>query len=147
MDKFKIDRFNSEYPNDVEFPEFYSLDNTDLLRLQNRLFDKSNVKDRDLLKLTKTLNYQASVIPEINAEHEGFYLSSAFSHENIKPNEWIYLNWYRYDQVDKMRFSDLEKYFDAIWYPSSDDLDIFDDSYAWILSIRHDGVLSLLRFS
>ncbi|MDD2814305.1 MAG: hypothetical protein PHP00_01000 [Thiotrichaceae bacterium] len=146
MEMFKIEHFKTAYPN-IEFPEFYNVDNADLLRLQNRLFDKLNVKDRDLLKLTKTLNSRTSVISGVNAEHEDFCLSSVLFHENIKPNEWVYLNWYRYDQVDKMIFSELEKYFDDIWYPSSDDLDIFDDSYAWILSIRHYGVLSLLRFT
>ncbi len=111
MEMFKIEHFKTAYPN-IEFPEFYSLDDADLPRLQNRLFDKLNIKDRDLLKLTKTLNSLASIISAVNAENEGFYLSSVFSHENIRPNEWVYLNWYRYDQVDKIRFSDLEKYFD-----------------------------------
>ena len=144
MEMFKIEHFKTEYPG-IAFPEFHSLDETELLILQSHLFDKLDSKDKDLLKLTKTFNSMASVISNINAKNEGFYLLSVLSTANIKPNEFIYLNWYRYDQVDKMRFFDLEKYFDNIWYPSSDDLDIFDDSYAWILSVRHDGALSLLE--
>lgn len=146
MEMFKIEHFKREYPN-AEFPEFYSLNNIELRVLQNCWFSKLGFKDRDLLILTNTLNAQSLPIPDTNAEDKGFCLSNVLFHEHIKPNEWIYLNWYRYDQIDKMKFSELEKYFDDIWYPSSDDLDIFDDSYAWILSIRHDGVLSLLKFT
>ena len=39
MELFKIRHFKAEYPN-MEFPEFYSLDDAELLILQNSLFDK-----------------------------------------------------------------------------------------------------------
>jgi len=145
MDSFKIEHFKTEYPN-IAFPECHSLDNTELLILQNHLFDKLSFKNRDLLELTKKLNDLASVIFDVNAENEDFCLSSVLTGKNIKPNRLVYLNWYRYDQIDKIGFADLEKYFDSIWYPISDDLDIFDDSYSWILSVSHDGVVSLLIF-
>ncbi|MBY0263137.1 MAG: hypothetical protein K2Q20_12385 [Phycisphaerales bacterium] len=31
------------------------------------------------------------------------------------------------------------KYWDDLWYPSSDDLTVFDSSLSWLLSVWHDG--------
>ena len=36
-------------------------------------------------------------------------------------------------------------YFSDIWYPSVDDIIIFDDSYKICMMIRHDGVIYLLN--
>lgn len=35
--------------------------------------------------------------------------------------------------------------FSDIWYPSVDDIIIFDDSYKVCMMIRHDGVIYLLN--
>lgn len=42
-------------------------------------------------------------------------------------------------------FNDIVKYFSDIWYPSVDDIIIFDDSYKVCMMIRHDGVIYLLN--
>lgn len=44
-----------------------------------------------------------------------------------------------------MSFVDLANFFDYIWFPSSDDVDIFDASFDWILSIDHAGFVKLLN--
>lgn len=43
-----------------------------------------------------------------------------------------------------MRFKDLTEHFDYIWYPGPDDIEIFDDSLSWILSVDHGGYLRVL---
>lgn len=48
----------------------------------------------------------------------------------IKPQTNVYINWYRYDQVDEMAFVDLDKCFADIWYPGPDDIDIFDSEFS-----------------
>jgi hypothetical protein len=65
----------------------------------------------------------------------------------VTSSETIFLNWYRYDDVDEMRLADVTKFFEDIWYPSSDDLDIFDESLRWILSIRHDGEVKYVNLA
>ena len=63
---------------------------------------------------------------------------------NIKPNLQVYLNWYSFTDIDILNIIFLDKYFFDIWYPISDDIDIFDESLNWFLSIRHDGNVVLL---
>jgi len=36
-------------------------------------------------------------------------------------------------------FDDLFKFFSDIWYPSLDDIEIFDINLNWIISVRHYG--------
>jgi len=55
------------------------------------------------------------------------------------------LNWYRFDKIDELRFVDLCEKFEDIWYPSSDDLDIFDRNMNWLISIEHSGSIRVLR--
>jgi hypothetical protein len=57
----------------------------------------------------------------------------------------VYLNWYRFDDIDQIDLADLDRYFFDIWYPDSDDLDVFDDSADWIVSIAHHGNVRLFR--
>jgi len=63
----------------------------------------------------------------------------------ISAEKKVYVNWYRYDNVDEIQFVDLTKYFDDIWYPGLDDIDIFDATFSWILSISHDGAVRSAR--
>ena len=37
------------------------------------------------------------------------------------------------------------KYFDDIWYPDSDDIDIFDQTLSWILTVLHNGDVKILQ--
>jgi hypothetical protein len=52
-----------------------------------------------------------------------------------------FLNWYRFDKVDELKFDDLCEVFDDLWYPSSDDLDILNPNINWVVSIEHFGQL------
>ncbi|WP_234399978.1 hypothetical protein [Campylobacter concisus] len=40
-----------------------------------------------------------------------------------------------------MRFDDLSKFFSDIWYPSLNDIEIFDINLNWIISVRHYGAI------
>jgi hypothetical protein len=56
------------------------------------------------------------------------------------------VSWYRVDQIDEIAFDDLATWFDDIWYPNSDDLDICDDTLSWVVSINHEGDVNWIRF-
>jgi len=81
----------------------------------------------------------------INAENEHFDLAAVAKDLGISAEKKVYVNWYRYDNVDEIQFVDLTKYFDDIWYPGPDDIDIFDATFSWILSISHDGAVRSAR--
>ena len=43
-------------------------------------------------------------------------------------------------------FAIVSKYFSDIWYPSTDDIDVFDSSVSWILSVNHEGEIRSMHF-
>ena len=63
----------------------------------------------------------------------------------LECSESLYLNWYRFDDVDEMKAEDLSRMFDDIWYPGPDDLDLIHAEAHWILSIDHEGFVKFLN--
>lgn len=139
MEDFKILNFQSKSQGEV-FPWFRSLNKSELERIAEKisLLMNEDVKG-DLLELVMKVVERAAILPRFNAEDEGFALSSVLKELNIIPMEKVYVNWYRFDNIDEIRFQDLNNYFSDIWYPGPDDIDIFDESLSWILSISHNG--------
>lgn len=93
-----------------------------------------------LISKIGTLNF----IPYFNTNNETecqlseLFNTLAFSLSNV------FINWYRFDDIDKMSLKDLDQYFYDIWFPATDDIDIFDDTFKWIVSIFHDGIISCI---
>ena len=95
----------------------------------------------------KQISSQSKCIDEaINANSKSFELLATLRKLNVLPQERAYLNFYRFDNIDEMSIFDVSADFRFIWYPQSDDIDIFDSTLTWILSVSHDGELSLVRF-
>lgn len=82
--------------------------------------------------------------PEANAA-EDFALLPTLAALGIAPLPELFLNWARFEEVDAFQTADVARYFDDLWYPVADDLDLFDASLSWVVSIRHDGVVSFIR--
>lgn len=74
-----------------------------------------------------------------------FDLAKLVQHLGINPAVDIYLNWYRFDEVDMISLGDVSAYWSDIWYPATDDVDIFDESCTWILSVSHAADVSYAR--
>lgn len=139
MENFKIDLFKEEY--NIDFPYFTHLTKEECDFFIREIINKYNIKNSE--KLVEELNIVQSVIHDFNAD-ENFKLVDLFENYNIKYNSKIFINWYKFDNIDEMELVDLDKYFYDIWFPSSDDIDLFDESLNWILSIRHDGCITLI---
>ncbi|MCL5773492.1 MAG: hypothetical protein M1536_03850 [Firmicutes bacterium] len=150
MEQFKIEHFESDGPW-RSFPEFVTLskDEADRIRLTfERKTGIDTTKDKwDLLRYLESLSCQ---VKNVNAESEDFDLSLIAYKVGLKPRDEIYINWDDFTTIDRMNFLDLSKYFDDIWYPGPDDIEIFDDTFSWILFISHWGgvnFLDLTKFS
>lgn len=144
MEEFKIKLFE-EKNGKSSFPKHVNLNEQQCLDILNLLKSKyEDIKDFDSLNFIKFLSDSQKFLLEFNAESESFSLRQCIDKLKIKPNEEVYINWYRFDDIDKIRFSDLEMWFTDIWFPASDDIDIFDSSFDWLISIRHDGQVSYL---
>jgi hypothetical protein len=97
------------------------------------------------LTLTKQLFELTRPCGGPNAEDDDFHLQETMVRVGITPQKTVYVNWYRYDEIDEMHFAELAKYFDDIWYPSSDDIDLFDSTFSWLVEIPHYGVVQWCR--
>jgi len=63
----------------------------------------------------------------------------------IEPYAEILINWDRLEGIFKMSFADLDRFWDDIWYSAIDDIELFDESYEWMLAVDHHGCLFLFK--
>jgi hypothetical protein len=145
MDKLKIDNFSKTHC-EIDFPKYISLDSDSAKKIQSLIAEKLKLEDcSDGLSLVRKIDALGKLCKGIDAEDEKFSFSNAISLSGLRNPEHVYVNWYRYDDIDKLNFDDFDKYFDDLWYPGVDDIDIFDDSLTWILSVSHSGQIKVLR--
>ncbi len=96
----------------------------------------------------------ASLVAEISKRQslhdkcvdQGFELDLILKSAGIVSPKNVFINWYQFDNIDVMTSKDVVRYFDDLWYPSSDDIDLFDSSFAWVVSVRHDGIVAIVKF-
>jgi len=77
---------------------------------------------------------------------DSFDLRRVLCSIEIVPEDHVYINWYRFDKLDRMAVDDLAQYFDDVWYPSSDDIDLFDSTLSWVLSVTDEGYIRFVKF-
>lgn len=139
MEEIKIKNYESDHLGQ-SFPSFATLGRKDCADKAAAIATKFNIPNGlPGLELVKKISSLSEVCAEFDANQANFRMSSVLTSKGIVPNGWIYLNWYRFDKIDKILIVDFEEYFHDIWYPDSDDVDVFDESLDWILSIGHDG--------
>lgn len=145
MEKIKLDNFSNEYPG-RDFPEYVSLSKSacsDIAQSIQEKFALANATDR--LTLVKAIDALAKPCEVASHVGEDFDLNALLNACGINAADVVYINWHRYDKIDRLKRYDLASRFYDIWYPDVDDIDVFDDSLSWILSVRHDGYIKLLR--
>ena len=113
-----------------------------MLKLREKLLHKFSLNNIDeFFKIDKF-----SRLDGFNADEENFDLKTAFSELGIAtPNE-IYINFNKFESIDILRFDDLSKFFSDIWYPSLDDIEIFDINLSFIVLVRHYGAIYYFIF-
>ena len=145
MDIAKIERFQLDNPGQ-SFPPFRRLNAKESEEIRESIMGKLSL-DRGTsgLALANRVLELSVALEGPNAEAEGFSLLPVFEELCLKPQESVYVNWYRYDNIDSVAFKDLVAVFDYVWYPAADDIDLFDASLNWILSITHYGQICILK--
>lgn len=144
MNKIKLDHFRTNNPG-KEFPEYSSLSSHDTNFIRKTLRKALSIDSRITdLEFTILVDKMQTVVPECNALRDNFDLRDVFNACCIHPHNKVYINWYRYDDIDELDLEDFIKHFDDIWYPHSDDIDIFDSAFSWIVSVSHNGIIKFL---
>ena len=140
MDQIKLENFRKEHG--FKMPIIRSLSAGECLKIRENLLHKFSLDDLDeFFKIDKF-----SRLDGFNADEEKFDLKAAFRKLNIAtPNE-ICINFNKFESIDILHFDDLSKFFSDIWYPSLDDIEIFDIHLSFILSVRHYGAIYYFTF-
>ncbi|MDU2008635.1 MAG: heat-shock protein [Campylobacter concisus] len=135
MDQIKLENFRKEHG--FEIPIVRSLSNDECIKIRENLLHKFSLDDIDeFFKIDKF-----SRLDGFNADEAIFDLNTAFSKLDIAtPNE-ICINFNKFESIDILHFDDLSKFFSDIWYPSLDDIEIFDINLSFIISVRHYGAI------
>ncbi|WP_439590392.1 hypothetical protein [Hydrogenophaga sp.] len=145
MEKIKIENFLKDHCGN-KFPEYESLSKVACSTLAQSICEKLSLPNStDGLTLVKTIDSMARPCEAKANASENFDLNALLDSCGIDAEDAVYINWYRYDQIDRLKRNDVSNNFYDIWYPNVDSIDIFDDSLSWILLVRHDGYIKLLR--
>jgi len=145
MYKKRIEIFENENPGE-SFPDFETLypgvAESIRLKILRRVGLNQSTSPGELIdKLYTMYNW----LKGFSADSEKFDLSTVFEKIQIQPEEYIYINWYRFDHIDKMKFIDLCKYLEYIWYAGPDDIEIFDNTLKWMIAINHSGGIGFIN--
>jgi hypothetical protein len=144
MEHFKKELFKSRYG--VPFPDIHSLsaeEREQILTLLKRRLGATS--DGDIMTVLHKLDEHQKVVNGASADSDEFDLAQVIP-VPVPVDQVVLVNWYRFDDVDAVKFETLTKYFGDIWYPASDDIDIFDSRVSWVVSVRHDGTVKGTQF-
>lgn len=142
MEEFKIDYFKERNAS-KEFPEFEDLSDRECAVIKQLVQKKISVMDD--IELVKYIRGNSKLIQGVNANSENFNFQKLLTDLNIDIPKDVFVNWFRFDKIDKFHFKDLNTCFEYIWYPGPDDIEIFTEQIDWIISIDESGLIFLYK--
>jgi len=74
----------------------------------------------------------------------GFRIASLLRRHGLPFPCEILINWRAFTNIDRMGLAELDEFWEYIWYPSSDDIDVIDSECRWMITIDHDGKVGML---
>ena len=74
-----------------------------------------------------------------------FNLNEYFEQIPTKTPQTVFLNYGDMSEFYEVSTESLNLFFDDIYFPGSDDIEIFDASCSWLFSINHDNYLVLCK--
>jgi hypothetical protein len=81
----------------------------------------------------------------VDLDQQRIGLREVFCKCGITPAPTVYVEWGPLCEIDRFQIEDLFKHFWDVWYPSADDIEIFDDTFDWIVFVRHYGGVEVWR--
>ena len=126
-------RIHENLCDNRKFPEFESIEGGELDEILANLSEAFGLDPEELFLSLRSKRSKVDSLGIIE-EHE-FSLINFLTKNMIKiPHKKIFLN-YGMGELFNLNVVDLENCFDCIYFPSADDIDIFDASWGWIVNI------------
>jgi len=138
MQSFKIDNFVRENPG-VPPPRFHSLTDSEGSALVERLLANVGPPQGTTQEVMRWLSEQATPLTEVDLDQYEVALPELLRRAGIKPCPVLYVQWSALRDIDRFESEELARHFYDVWYPSADDIEIFDDTLAWLMFVRHYG--------
>lgn len=141
MEHTKIIEFYKEY-KDKEFPYFETLSVDQCLNCREKIATNFRINfSKDSLIFLKNLNVKLQYFNTFPYDFDNYKLSNLLNEIGIvKMPINVYVNWYKFDLIDQMKFRDLDLYLLDLWYPQ-EDIEIFSTECNWIISLSHDSIV------
>lgn len=147
MKAFKIENYEREHGPGTFVPfKHLALDDARKieLELQGHLKLPEGSLGKDILQ---SIHENASVVSGVNAENDQFDLRNVLDDLGLALSATTYLNWHRFDDIDEILSPDLLDHFNDIWYPATDDLELIDAQFQWIVVVHHSGTVKVLKLA
>jgi hypothetical protein len=145
MDPTKIDNFVASHPN-LSFPKFRPLAAEECESLRTNLANKLGIPPTSSgLEVLKSLESFARKVPNVQPSDDNFSPTSLLLRVQSEPQ--VFINWSRFEHIDEMSAADFGSSFHDLWYPSSDDIEVFDKTLKWILMVRHYDAVESVQLS
>ena len=144
MEDFKKDNFYRAYPGE-EYPSYNICSEEEARLLLEKICEKYSCSFEMPLALNSQVIKRSRILDFCNADDDEFSLEEVFERLSITPNDNIYISWLRLENVYTFNFKILCKRWDDIWYPAIDDIELFDDSFSWLIGINHHGYIILVN--
>jgi len=144
MDQSKIENFKKTYPR-RDFPKFEELAAKECQEVQRNVGDRLGLDEgASGLELLQALHDRGGLlvgeVPSEGSPDLRGLLRDVFE----RRRSHVLVNWYRFDEIDRIDLDCLARHFDDVWYPAVDDIEIFDESCSWFLLVSHDGVIRFI---
>lgn len=143
MDPHKLEDFADEHPGE-ESPRVDAVPTRQTSKLVTTLmarFCPCAKTESDFIRYIA----REPMVDNLAALDEDFDFTRLLKDSHIEIPSDVFLNFTEFDRLERMRYSDFAKYFRNVYWPATDDLDCFDETLNWIVSIDHDGNITLLQ--
>src|SRR5947209_6839192 len=132
MDDVKIANCRKQHPG-VAFPVYRRLSPDEAAKVRSHLARMLRIGEPLYLQdFTRQVLSRSRRILGLDAGSRKPDLLEILNPLGVKADQLVLLNWYRFDRVDEIRLADLATWFDDLWYPAVDDVDVFDSSCKWM---------------
>ena len=138
METTKLSRLVEKHPSAAT--SLRTLSGEDATNLKTRLSDRLKLDaSLDGLRFMQALRSRRKSVVCSNAESANFNLVECLKSAGLVAEPRVYINWDRLQTIDSIDLKIVAQHLDDFWYPKADDIDIFDDTCSWVLSIDYDG--------
>jgi hypothetical protein len=144
VQSFKIENFLRDNPGSIP-PQCVSLTDDEVRALVDRLLAKAGHPDGPPQAILTHLFEDSTPVADLDPDQEEPNLGGVFDKCGIRPGPTVYVGWGPLSDIDRFQIEDLVRYFYDVWYPSADDIDIFDETCEWIVIVRHYGSVHVWR--